>query len=234
MVMKKLTFRGMSLKKYARRRAAMRNRRRGYRLYRRPRPTKRTGFLPIVQKDLDQSFVIPAGAYPNGYIKQFKFDISGIQNLPELTRLFDQYRIRAVSIRMVPQTNTSETVNPAMTFASSIDLDGGALGTFDELLACSNCKVSNWSNAGGSIANKNFYMQPRYRSVHVIDPTTVPPTYGQSLGPKNAWLDLADGGQTDHFGLNVGWLPGGPGYNLGLEQWINVTITYYIQFRKIR
>lgn len=200
----------------------------------RSRTRVRTGYLPMVQKDLTESFQIPAGPYPNGYIKQFKFSIENIQNLAEVTRLFDQYRIRAVSVRLMPQSNTNDTVNPSMTFCSSIDLDGGGVANFDALIACSNAKTSNWSSAGGNIAGKTIYLKPRFRNVHVVDPTTVPVTYGQNIGRKNAWLDLADGGTTDHFGLNVGFLPGSATATLGFAVWVNVIITYYIEFRKIR
>lgn len=200
-------------------------------------PTKRTGFLPIRQKSLEKSFVIPAGTYPNGYSIQFAFNIKNLQNLPALARLFDQYRICGVSVRMFPQTNSNDTINQAMTLGTSIDLDGGALTTWNELIQCSNTQVTNWSSAGGNVPSKNIYLQPRYRSVHVVDPTTVPITYGYNMGAKNRWLDLADNGETDHYGLNCVFLPpfelsGAREFNA--DQSITVVETYYVQFRKLR
>lgn len=200
-------------------------------------PTKRTGFLPIKQKSLEKSFIIPAGNHPNGYPIQFAFNIKNLQNLAALARLFDQYRICGVSIKMYPQTNTDDTVNQAMTLGTSIDLDGGALNTWNELIQCSNTKITNWSSAGGAVAHRAIYLQPRYRSVHVVDPTTAPVTFGYNMGSKKRWLDLADNGETDHYGLNCIWLP--PFNNAGdriLNADMSVTVveTYYVQFRKLR
>lgn len=217
-----------------RRRGAYRRGRR-MKMYRRPYASKRTGYLSIVQQDLSQSFTLPAlpGGYPTGFIRQFKFNISQVVNLPELTRLFDQYRIRAVSLRMMPQTNTDDTVFPSLTYAASVDLDGGNIANWADILACSNAKVSNWASNGGNVAQKSHYLKPRWRNTHVVDPTTTPVTYGNTMGNRNQWLDLADQGNTDHFGLNVGFLtPSGVG--TAVEQEVTVIIKYYIQFRKIR
>lgn len=187
----------------------------------------------MVQKDMSKSFELPAGSYPAGFIKQFTFNISNVVNLPELRRLFDQYRIRAVSIQLMPQSNTNDTVNPALTYASSVDLDGGSAATWSDLLACSNAKVGNWSNAGGNVCHKKHYLKPRWKAVHIVDPTTTPVTYGNSLGNRNAWLNLADAGETDHYGINCGWLTP-PGVSVGFAMDVSVITTYYIQFRKVR
>ena len=219
-------------RKNPRRRNNRRNNRK-MRLYRRPYATKRTGFLSVVQKDMTKSFELPAGAYPSGYIQRMIFNISNVVNLAEFTRLFDQYRIRAVSVKLMPQSNTNDSVNPALTYASSIDLDGGSVNTWSDLLACSNCKVGNWSNAGGNISTKSHYLKPRWRNVHIIDPTTTPPTYGNTMGARNKWIDLADQGQTDHYGLNIGFLTPS-GVSMGFAQDVSVITTYYIQFRKVR
>ena len=222
-------------KRYARKNPRRRFKRRGRRMkmYRRPYASKRTGFLSIVQKDMSKSFELPAGSYPSGFIQRMIFNISNVVNLNELRRLFDQYRIRAVSVKLMGQSNTNDTVNPALTYASSIDLDGGTVSTWNDLLACSNCKVGNWSNAGGNISTKSHYLKPRWRNTHVIDPTTTPITYGNTMGSRSQWIDLADQGETDHYGLNVGFLTP-PGVNMGFAQDVSVITTYYIQFRKVR
>lgn len=216
---------------------AFRAKRSRFTRYGRGVPTKKTGFLPVKQKTLEKSFVIPAGTYPNGYPVQFAFNIKNLQNLAALTRLFDQYRICGVSVKMFPQTNTDDTTNQALTLGTSIDLDGGALTTWNELIQCSNTKITNWSSAGGAVAHRSIYLKPRYRSVHVVDPTTAPVTFGYNMGATKRWLDLADQGETDHYGLNCIWLP--PLDNLGnrnLNANMSVTVveTYYVQFRKLR
>jgi len=216
---------------------AFRRSRKRFTRYGRGNPSKRTGFLPVKQKTLEKSFVIPSGTYPNGYPIQFAFNIKNLQNLNAFVRLFDQYRICGVSIKMFPQTNTDDTTNQALTLGTSIDLDGGALTTWNELIQCSNTKIANWSSAGGSVAHRSIYLAPRYRSVHVVDPTTAPVTFGYNMGSKKRWLDLADQGETDHYGLNCVFLP--PLDTLGnrnLNQNMSVTVveTYYVQFRKLR
>ena len=209
-----------------------RGRKRVKRGYKKKMPSKRTGYLSIRQKDFF-SYTIPAGALPNGHIEQLYFTLSSLPNWTELNRLFDQYRICAVAGTLTPQTNTNDTINPGQSYIQSVDLDGGVITQYDQILACANSKQSAWNTTGGMVPMKKWYVKPRTSNVIIKDPTAVPPTYSRQLGRPNAWIDMADQGDTVHYGMNFGWRTASP-VGLNQPQVVNCNITYYVQFRKVR
>lgn len=219
--------------KYYKRKVVRRGRRRrkiGMKRYHRKPATNRTGYLSIVQKDFF-SWTIPAGPLPNGHIQQLTFNIATLQNFAELSRLFDQYRICAVSGTLTPHTNTNDTVNPGQSYIQQVDLDGQLVTTYDQILAASNAKQSPWNTSGGMVPMKKWYCKPRF--LNNILQTINPPVYSQTLGKKGAWIDLADNGLTTHYGMNFGWRTASP-VGLNADQVVNGTITYYLQFRQVK
>lgn len=217
--------------KYYKRKNVRRGRRKiGMKKYRKKPATKRTGFLSIQQKDFF-TYTIPAGPLPNGHIQQLTFNIANLPNFAELSRLFDQYRICAVAGTLTPHTNTNDTINPGQSYIQSVDLDGGLVTQYDQILACSNAKQSSWVTAGGMVPKKSWYCRPRF--LNNILQTIAPPVYSQTLGKPKAWIDLSDAGLTTHYGMNFGWRTASP-VGLNVEQVVNCNITYYLQFRKVR
>ncbi len=216
---------------------AWRNRRKynGYKRYRRP-ASVRTGSLTIRQKEFStitlgdpaQPFPqpIPTGLYTN-----VTFSIANIPNLPEYLRLFDQYRINAVSFTLLPTTNTDDNVNQGFTFASSIDLDGGGLvpQTIANMLSRGNTKTSPWSSAGGMTPFRKIYLKPRWANLLVDDPSGN--TTATGLGYRKQWLDINNPDVT-HHGLDLMWFNSSNQINAVQE--VNVITTYYLQFRKVR
>lgn len=198
------------------------------------RPTNRTGFLSVVQKEYF-SYTIPAGPLPNGFVEQLSFNIASLPNFAEYDRLFDQYRIVGVAGQLTPHTNTNDTINPGQSYIQSIDLDGGPITTYDQILACSNAKQSAWNTAGGMVPTKKWFVKPRFKNNILADPggAGVPPTYAQTLGNRKAWVDIADGGNTEHYGINFGWRTASP-VGLNQPQVVNCNLTFYLQFRKVR
>lgn len=194
------------------------------------KPSNRTGFLSLVQKD-HFNWTIPAGPLPNGYIRQLTFNIAALPNFQELNRLFDQYRIVGVAGSLQPHTNTNDTINPTQSYIQSVDLDGGLVTQYDQLLACSNAKQSSWSTTGGMVPIKKWFVKPRF--LNNILQSINPPVYSQTLGNPKAWIDIADAGLTQHYGMNFGWRTASP-VGLNVEQVVNCNITYYLQFRKVR
>ncbi len=217
---------------YALKRRAMKRRRKKYV----KRGTSvRTGFLDVQQKVLDTSVTLPAGPHPTGYIQKFSFKASDLAQWNTFASLFDQYRINGVKLTFLPTTNTDDTVNVGATFATSIDLDGdNSITTFDQLLECANTKTSAWSSAGGLTPYKKVFLRPRCHDAMITDLNAQgqPNTFSAGLASRKQWLDISDRGNTIHYGLNVGWYFGNA--NLGADQDLNVVITYYIQFRKVR
>ena len=203
--------------------------------YKKNKTSIRTGHLSVQQKVFDQSLSIQAGNYPNGVIYSMDFKAADCPQFPTLSTLFDQYRINAVKVTMLPTTNQPAVSNPAATFASSIDLDGGtAPATFDELLQCSNARTSPWSAAGGLTPYKSVYCKPRFGNAVIteVNAQGQPAQFTIGLGNRKQWLDISDRGNTVHHGINFGWYFGQA--TVSNEQSINMIITYYLQFRKVR
>ena len=196
----------------------------------RKKPSVRTGYLPVQQKFID-TFTIPT-AIPNGYVTRYDFTISQLQNLPSLVRLFDQYRIRKVTLQFNGQTFNDPTANPSMTCVSSIDLDGGALpANFDVILQASNAKVSQWGGTGTNNLKKFVSVRPRF-SNQIVKELGPPILYSQTLGNRNAWIDLADQGLTEHHGVVMGWRA--PAGALNFAQDVTLITTFHLEFRKFR
>ncbi len=197
----------------------------------------RTGFLNVQQKELDTSFVLEAQNAPNGVIKKYKFQAANLSQWSTLASLFDQYRINGIKMTFLPTTAASNATvnNPAATFAWSIDLDGdNQISTFPELLECSNCHTSAWTSQGGLTPYKKIFLRPRAHDAMItsLDNTGQPASFSVGLASRKQWLDVSDRGLTDHFGVNVGWYFGNEVINQ--DQNLNVIITYYLQFRKVR
>lgn len=209
-------------------------RRRRYRRRMRPAASVKTGYISTRQKSVSNQ-VIPAGAYPNGFLREYTFTADQIPQFVAFSSLFDQYRIKAVSMTFLPTTNTDQTVNQGATFASSIDLDGDlSITTFNQLLQCSNTKTSAWSTAGGLTPYKKIYLRPRASNALItsLDAAGQPNTFTPALANPKQWLDIADRGRTVHYGVNIGWNFGTNNLNQAVD--VQIITTYYIQFRKVR
>lgn len=192
-------------------------------------PNTSTGYFSVKQKEIT-TLTIPNGPMPTGFVQQIDFSLTNMANIAEYRRLFDQYRLCAVKYTLLPTTNTNDQTNQGMTFCSSIDLDGGvAPTTFPLLLERANSKTSPWSTAGGMTPYKKIYLKPRWANQLVADPTTGATATG--LGNRKQWLDLANP-DVVHHGLHLGWFNGAA--TLNAPQIVNVVISYYVQFRKVR
>jgi len=193
-------------------------------------PSSRTGFLKVRATEL-KDLTLPIGI--TDLVHQEAFRIADIPSILSYTPLFDQYRIKKVNIKLFPTTRTDATQNNRMTFCSSIDLDGGPVAVFSQLTECSNAKLSCWA-PDVKTSQKSITVYPRFKNVivkDVSDPQNI--LYSATLGRKGAWIDLADKGQTVHYGVNMGWLATTNG-SLNFAEDVQFIITYDIEFRKIR
>jgi hypothetical protein len=204
-------------------------RKRAYRKRRRPRSN--TGYLATRQVEV-KTITLPPNQLET--IHQEAFRISDLPQLSTFAKLFDQYRIAKVNVRIFPTTYTAPTDNNRLLFASSIDLDGGIISTFSDLMQIANTRLSPWCpDVTKSV--KSITLVPRYRN-NIIEDASDPlnVTYAQTIGNRKSWIDLADQGLTQHFGLNLGWLASSATGTLNEPQDIQFVTTYYIQFRKVR
>jgi len=209
--------------------------RRKRRRYARRGTSVRTGFLDVQQKVL-RTDSIPSGPNPTGIIKKFDFQANQLAQWQTFASLFDQYRINGIKMTFLPTTNTNDQANPGGTFATSIDLDGdNNISTFPQLLECANTRTTAWSTAGGMTPYKKIFLRPRAHDALItdLDAQGQPVSFSQGLANRKQWIDISDKGTTTHYGLNVGWYFGNNAL-LSLPQELNIIITYYIQFRKVR
>jgi len=231
----------MPFRKTYRRRRPYRKKKTHYRKrrfgrFRRPPATASTGSLTCKQKVLDSLVAIPAGPLPTGYVQKLVFQLDQLQQYATFSTLFDQYRINACKVQIIPTSNTNDQVNAGGMFCSSIDLDDDTtITTFSDLLQCSNARTSAWSMAGGMTPYKQLYVKPRVQNL--LNSGNVDgsgnPIFTTSLLPRGKWIDMGDRGQTKHYGINIGWdINGGLGLN-GAQN-LTMIVTYYLQFRKVR
>ena len=201
-----------------------------------PRGTSiRTGFLDVQQKQLRTDFEIPAGPYPTGLIQRWSFKGADLTQWATFSSLFDQYRISGIKMTFLPVTNTSDTSNQGGTFAYAVDLDGdGLIQTMPQLLECSNSHTRPWSSAGGMKPFQKVFLRPRCHDAVItsINAQGQPGSFSAGLANRKQWLDISDRGQTIHYGLITGWYFGQDELNNDMK--MNVVITYYMQFRKVR
>lgn len=207
------------------------------RVYRKKRAATfrpKTGYLKVIHHEIKMK-TLPAGAMPNGLVDDDYFDIQLLPNIAEYQRLFDMYRIKAVKVKLTPLTNTDDQVNQGLIFASAIDMDGGQLpGVFEDILARTNAKVSNWTPGLSSNPTKTITIYPRARNViaNIQDPTNpgvLVPAY--AMKAKKQWIDLASI-DVPHHGLVMGWKS--PGGTLNSPQTYAYDVTYVVEFRGIR
>lgn len=225
-------------KKYAARKI-QRNFRKWRRRKRYSRPTTvRTGSLTIRQKEFgtivlgDPTLPFPQNI-PTGIYHQQKFSIENIGNLAEVTRLFDQYRINAVSYTLLPTANTDAATQNGFTFSSSIDLDGGGLvpQTIPNMLARANAKTSPWTATGGMTPYRKIYLKPRWANLLVNDVSGGVVQTARGLGNRKQWIDIAYP-EVEHHGLDLLWF--NSLNRINAPQYVDVITTYYLQFRKVR
>lgn len=211
--------------------------RRRYRRYRKP-ASARTGSLTVRQKEFstitlgDPTQPFPQ-AIPTGMYHKITFDIENIPNIMEYQRLFDQYRICAVSFTLTPTTNTDDATQPGFTFASSIDLDGGGLipQTIPQMLARANVKTSPFASNGGMTPYKKIYLKPRWANLLVNDVSGGTVATARGFGSRKMWLDMAYPG-IEHHGLDLMWF--NSLNRINAPMYVDVITTYYLQFRKVR
>ena len=97
------------------------------------------------------------------------------------------------------------------------------------MLSRANVKTSPWSSAGGMTPFKKIYLKPRWANLLVEDAAAG--TTANGLGNRKQWLDMNAPG-VEHHGLDLMWF--NASNQINALQRVNVIITYYIQFRKVR
>lgn len=197
-------------------------------------PRNNVGYLSVKHKLPTTSLVVGAGVWGNTStaapaqpVYSQAFQITGLPNLTSYTKLFDQFRITGVAVKLSNTSNPLATQNDGYNIVSSIDLDGNAIGSVDELSQCSNM-VRKRVKEGITI--HKIFLRPRIRN---IIEGALPPTNSTAFQiGTNKWVDLASPA-IPYYGLN--YAPTGvPGTTLNNDSHWQVDMTFYVQFRKLR
>lgn len=222
------------------RRRAYRRRPRRKRTWRRkrrttvPRISRSTGFLSTKQKT-ESYVVIPSGTLPGGgHGVGFSFSLADIPQAVTFQKLFDQYRITGVALRMVPMTSTGVTVNPSVRMLSYVDLDdANAPSLYSDVIQRSN--VKDRTIVAGQARPMNAFLRPRWLNAAYATSVVPGGGTGYTLGKRSTWIDTVDD-QVPHFGMKYFFNTTNNATPGGLSVPINLlyTITYYIQFRGLK
>lgn len=225
------------------RRPTYRRRRRFYRkrIYRRwrrkpriQRNLRNTGFLSTKQKT-ESYVIVPAGTLAGGgHGVGFSFSLADIPQAVTFQKLFDQYRISGVSIKLMPMTSTGVTQNPSIRLLHYTDLDdANAPSLYSDVIQRSNLK--NRMLIAGDAKPISSYIRPRWLSAAYATSIVPGGGTGYTLGAHKAWIDTVDD-QVPHFGYKYFFNTTNNATPGGLVDPVNVlfTITYYLQFKGLK
>lgn len=213
------------------------NRKRRYRKKRThiSRPMRNTGFLSTKQKT-ESYVIIPSGTLVGGgHGVGFSFSLADLPQATTFQKLFDQYRITGVSIKLLPLTsfNTGAT-NPSMRMLSYVDLDDANAPTqYTDVIQRSNLQ-DRMLVAGGARTKTNF-LRPRWLNAAYATSIIPGSGTGYTLGNRSTWIDTVDD-SVPHFGYKYFFNTTNNATPGGLAVPVNVlfTLTYYIQFKGLK
>lgn len=164
-----------------------------------------------------------AGAASGGH----SFQLSDIPNFAEFTALFDQYKICAVKVRVIPTQNVTQAAPTSVTafnfgvrYAFVIDYDSSnSLGSFDDAREFGTVKIKQITKG------MTRYFKPRVKSANENDSSTI-----VASGNRRTWLNTALT-NIPHYGMRViiEQLPAA-GINVDLQ----FETTVYLAFRNVK
>lgn len=198
------------------------------------RNMRNTGFLSTKQKT-ESYVIIPSGTLAGGgHGVGFKFALADLPQAVTFQKLFDQYRITGVSLKLMPMTSSGVTLNPSVRLLHYNDLDDANAPTlYSDVIQRSNLK-DTMLIAGGT-RTVNSYLRPRWLNAAYATSIIPGGGTGYTLGNSKTWIDTVDD-QVPHFGYKYFFNTTTNATPGGLVSPINVlyTITYYIQFKGLK
>ncbi len=170
---------------------------------------KRTLFIP-------NYFQIGAGA--GDTFAQKNFMLSEVPGAGDFTSLYDQYKIKGVSYKLLPRYNTAQTGSIQHTRVFSVlDYDDDVASTsIGQLTQYQNLKMTS------SIVTHSRYLVPK--SLAAVGDSGITPVSGS---PGSRWVDVALS-SLEHYGIKIGV------QSPGTAVTFDAMITYYLAFRNVR
>lgn len=175
----------------------------------------------------DTAIIIAGGAAATGY--GYSFALNNLPNHDDFTRLYDQYRIKAIKWQLIPKQGIATVYTPAVVpgqvaimpkIYSVVDYDNAtAPGSLGEVLQYENVKFTR--------ANQTH---TRYFKPAVADEvfaSGITTGYGMN---QNKWMDC-NSDQVEHYGLRV-WVEGS---TASTPRWdFDVLCKFYMEFKNVR
>lgn len=157
------------------------------------------------------------------------FSLAQVPSYTEFTSLYDQYKISAVKVKIVPRYNVSAFDNIQSAAATpyipqvftAIDYDDSGVSTVSDLLQYQNCKMTR-----GNVIHQR-YLKPRCRNIlQNLNGTA------SARAPFRGWIDSADP-EVIHYGLKWAIPPFATG---PIEQTtkFDVVVEYYLAMKNVR
>lgn len=152
----------------------------------------------------------------------YDFQLQDISDYLAFPALFDQYKLHAVSVELIPLNNTYPLPNVQPQIGSSTDFDDSTPPTSMEKLLC-----RTGSKMRPFHRKVSTYLRPKVASV--IDNPLPATTYG--FQPKYTWLDLTSPvGSTamvPHYGYKIAFQA-----SAFQEIVYHQKVTYYMKFKE--
>lgn len=141
------------------------------------------------------------------------FRLSDIPNSSEFIGLYDQYKINAVKVQVIPRINSAEIAQAVSQVASVIDYDDSVVpANMNTLVQYQNFKLTQ----GTKIHSR--YLKPKI---------SIPTTGAGTMVAKSQWLDVATP-DVPHYGIKYGF-PQTPN-----AQTFDIKIDFYLAFKNVR
>lgn len=175
----------------------------------------------------DTAIILNSGAAAAGY--GYTFKLNDLPNQDDFTRLYDQYRIKAVKWQLIPKQGTATVFPPTVLpgqvsimpkIYSVIDYDDAAPpGSVDEMLQYENVKFTRANRT-----HSRFFKPAIASEVFQTGITT-----GYAMR-QNAWIDC-NSNTVEHYGLKV-WVEASTALT---PRWdFDIICKYYMEFKNVR
>lgn len=184
----------------------------------------------MVRQKVYSTFVIPTTATsPGPYFIAKQFTLSDIPQALSFRQLYDEYKINAVSTKIIlnSNTNTGSNQNLQLGFVTN-DKDSSAIpGSWSTFLERAGTKIRNLYPGMPNGCSASMYVKPT--PLTVLYETNV--SSGYALMKKAPFVDMGDPA-VPHYGLLYGFNNGQEERNNTCE--VTVCTTYYLSFRGLK
>jgi len=152
------------------------------------------GFQPTVRKN-DQG-----GAPSLQSALSLPFALANLPQAPQFYNMFESFRIRSVTVKAHPLTNSSPGANNVYTMMSSIDYDDDSLSSVQKMLNRGNLRTHVITPNGGNQQHFSWFIKPRAQKMLFETATGT----GYSQNKRSDWINTQDA-KVPHYGLKIIW-----------------------------